>query len=188
MLTVNFSPFPVLSTERLLLRQVTKNDAHELFQLRSSKTVMNFIDRPMAVSITDALQLIEKINDSLINNDGITWAITLKNYAALVGTIGFWRMMKEHYRAEIGYMLHPDLQGKGIMQEAITAVLDYGFYIMKLHSVEANVNPANTASIKLLERNNFIKEAHFKENYFYNNTFLDSAVYSLLAPQNLKQL
>jgi len=182
MLTVNFTPFPIISTERLLLRQVNKNDAYELFMLRSDKTVMHFIDRPMAVSINDALQLIEKINEALIHNDGITWAITLKNYAKLVGTIGFWRIIKEHYRAEIGYMLHADLQGKGIMQEAMTAVLDYGFKIMKLHSVEANVNPANTASIKLLERNNFIKEAYFKENFYYDGKFLDSAIYSLLAP------
>jgi ribosomal-protein-alanine N-acetyltransferase len=184
MLTVNFAPFPILYTERLTLRQVMKNDAHELFLLRSNKTVMNFIDRPIAATLRDALQLIEKINESLVNNEGITWAITLKSYGALIGTIGYWRIVKEHYRAEIGYLLNPELQGQGIMHEAINAVLDYGFKTMKLHSVEANVNPANTDSIKLLERNNFIKEAHFKENYYYNGKFLDSVIYSLLAPKD----
>jgi [ribosomal protein S5]-alanine N-acetyltransferase len=180
MLSVNFTPFPILYTERLTLRQVTKNDAHELFRLRSDKTVMQFIERPMATSVSEAMQLIEKINEDLLNNNGITWAITLKNYAALVGTIGFWRIMKEHYRAEIGYALQPGMHGKGIMQEAMTAVLDYGFRIMKLHSVEANVNPANEASMKLLDRNNFIKEGHFKESYFFNGKFFDSVIYSLL--------
>ncbi len=68
------------------------------------------------------------------------------------------------------------------MQEAILTILDYGFKIMKLHSVEANVNPNNAASIKLLERNNFIREAYHKENYYYNGKFLDSAIYSLLTP------
>ena len=62
-------------------------------------------------------------------------------------------MKKESYRAELGYALHPDYHGKGIMQETMKEVLDYGFKIMKLHSVEANVNPENAASIKLLERN-----------------------------------
>jgi len=156
---------------------------HELFRLRSDKNIMRFIDRPPATSLKDAMDLVRKIDEALISNDAITWAITMKNYEPLVGTIGFWRIMKEHHRAEIGYLLDTELQGKGIMQEAITAVLDYGFSIMKLHSVEANVNPDNTASIKLLERKNFVKEAYFKENYYYNGRFLDSVIYSLLTPE-----
>ena len=86
----------------------------------------------------------------------------------MIGTIGYWRIVKEHYRAEIGYLIATEQQGKGLMQEAISATLQYGFSEMKLHSVEANVNPNNPASIKLLERNHFIREAYFKENYFSN--------------------
>ncbi len=58
---------------------------------------------------------------------------------------------------------------------------------MNLHSIEANVNPGNTASIKLLEKNNFTREAYFKENYFYDGKFLDTAIYSLLATELNKQ-
>jgi ribosomal-protein-alanine N-acetyltransferase len=100
-----------------------------------------------------------------------------------MGTIGFWRIQKEHYRAEIGYLLHPSWQGKGIMREALKAVLDYGFQAMKLHSVEAHVNPSNASSIGLLEKCGFVREAYYRENYFYNGQFMDSAVYSLLAPE-----
>ena len=103
------------------------------------------------------------------------------NLPKLIGTIGFWQIDKENYRAEIGYLLHPDQQGNGLMQEAIETVLQYGFQTMKLHSVEANVNPANIASIKLLEKKKFNKEAFFKENYYYNGKFLDTSVYSLLS-------
>ena len=71
------------------------------------------------------------------------------------------------------------------MQEAIKAVLHYGFETMKLHSVEANVNPANAASIRLLKRTGFVQEAHFKENYFSNGQFTDSLIYSLLAPKTI---
>src|SRR5690606_18725591 len=94
--------------------------------------------------------------------------------------IGFWRLLKEHYRGEIGYLLHPDFQGQGIMHEAFTPVLEYGFNKMNLHSVEANVYPANVSSKKVLEKNGFIKEAYFKENYFFNGEFTDTAVYSLV--------
>jgi len=105
---------------------------------------------------------------------------SLRENAEFFGTIGYHTITKAHYRAEIGYMLHPSHHRKGYAHEGIKAVLEYGFQKMNLHSVEANVNPNNQASISLLEKNNFVKEAHFKENYFYNGQFLDSAIYSLL--------
>ena len=147
---------------------------------------MKYIDRPRAKSIEDARMLISKMDEALVKNEGITWGITLKPDLKIIGTIGYWRIMKEHFRAEIGYQLHFDLQGKGIMQEALIKVLDYGFNIMQLHSIEANVNPNNLASIKFLEKNNFIREAYFKENYYFNGQFLDSAIYSFINPDSRK--
>lgn len=182
MLLLNFKPFPFLSTERLNLRRVTNEDAEEVFFLRSDKRMLQFLDRDPAKSVDEAIQWIRLINEAIDNDQYIAWAIALKNETKLIGTITFWNIKKEHFRAEIGYALHGRYQGEGLMQEAITAVLDYGFKIMKLHSVEANVNPANESSIKLLERNNFIREAYHKENYYYNGQFLDSAIYSLLTP------
>ncbi len=182
MLVVNFDPFPMLFTERLMLRQISAADAPEIFALRCNKEAMQFIDRPMAESIADALQYIQKLIDSLQNNEGITWGICLKEDTALIGTIGLWRIDKANYRAEIGYMLHPLQHKKGYMQEAISATLDYGFITMRLHSVEANINTANEASKKILEKNNFVQEAFFKENYYYKGKFLDSHIYSLLTP------
>lgn len=165
MLTPNFSPFPTLQTERIVLRRIETSDASDLFVLRSDKRVMQFIDRPMAENVEDALTLIAKIEDSLLQNDGITWGINLNEDPKLIGTIGFWRLDKPNYRAEIGYMLMPEMQGKGIMQEAISTVIKFGFENMQLHSIEANVNPLNTVSKKILEKNGFLQEAYFKENY-----------------------
>lgn len=79
MLTLNFNPFPVLFTPRLVLRQILENDVKEIFVLRSNKEVMEFINRPLATSAEDALELIKKITDSINNNDGVTWAISLQN-------------------------------------------------------------------------------------------------------------
>lgn len=184
MLVVNFDPFPTLITERLMLRQILTADAPAIFALRCNKEAMQFIDRPMAVSIDDALQYIHKLTASLTTNEGISWGICLKEDAALIGTIGFWRIDKANYRAEIGYMLHPSQHKKGYMQEAISATLEYGFTTMRLHSVEANINPANEASKKILEKNNFLQKAFFRQNYYYNGQFLDSSIYSLLNPLN----
>ena len=184
MLSLNFSPFPELKTERLQLKQITIEHANDLFEMRSDKEVMKYIDRPLAKSTEDVMALIKIISEVLQKNDGITWGILTKDQPSkLIGTVGFWQMQKEHYRAEIGYMLHPAWQGKGIMREAIDEVLRYGFSDMQLHSVEANVNPGNIASKKLLEKLGFVQEAYFKENYYANGRFVDSAIYSLLTPQ-----
>ncbi len=180
MLSLNLNPFPTLSTGRLLLRQITTADVNKIFELRSNKAVMEFINRPLAETTADALQLIKIIIDNINISEGITWAISIQNDSTLIGTIGFWKIDTENHRAEIGYLLHPNHQQKGIMQEALSAVLNYGFTQMQLHSVEANINPANEASRKLLEKNKFIQEGYFKENFYYKGSFLDSAIYSLL--------
>jgi ribosomal-protein-alanine N-acetyltransferase len=182
MLGIDLNPFPVLSTERLTLREVSKDDAEEIFFLRSDKNVLTYLDRDPAKSVDEAIQWIEMINEATRKNEVVTWAMNLKNQPKLIGTITFWNIRKEHYRAEIGYALHPAHQGKGLMQEAMVTALDYGFNTIKLHSVEANVNPGNVASIKLLERNNFIREAYMKESWYYDGKFLDAVIYSLINP------
>ncbi len=101
----------------------------------------------------------------------------------MIGTIGLWRIDKPHYRAELGYMLQTAHQQKGITSEVLAAVVDYGFKEMKLHSIEAKASPNNAASLKVLDKAGFVREAYFKEDYYFNGQFLDTVVYSLLAPK-----
>jgi [ribosomal protein S5]-alanine N-acetyltransferase len=182
MLELNFSPFPEIKTERLLLRRMTDADAPEIFFLRSDETVMKYIDREKPKTIEEAVAFIQKVNTGIDNNECIMWAIALQDKPdTLIGNIGFWRVLNQHYRSEIGYMLHPGLWNKGIMKEALLAVTDYGFNQMKLHSIEAHINPGNAASGAVLEKAGFIREAYFKEDFFFKGKFIDTAVYSLLA-------
>jgi ribosomal-protein-alanine N-acetyltransferase len=183
MIHPNFTPFPTITTERLTLREITDEDLPEIFYQRSDPQIMKYIDRAPAQSMDDAQRFITVVKTALASNDGITWGIVLKDSSKLIGNIGLWRIIKEHHRAELGYALHPEHQSRGYATEAMKAVLQYGFGSMQLHSVEANVNPSNVASIKLLERNGFVKEAHFKEDFYFDGKFLDSAIYSLLAPK-----
>lgn len=181
MLQPDFSVFPEIQTARLLLRKVTAKDASEVFKLRSDEQVMQYIDKERAATVLDGEVFINRIISSLNNNDGITWAITLKeNPQTLIGTIGYWRLIKEHYRAEIGYMLNPDYWKKGIMKEALENVIEFGFNDLKLHSIEAQINPENATSAGILISTGFIKEAHFKEDYLFNGVFKDTVVFSRL--------
>jgi ribosomal-protein-alanine N-acetyltransferase len=181
MLQPNFSPFPEIKTERLFLRKMTKKDAAEILALRSNENVMEHIDRERTKSIKDAEIFIDRITASLESNNGIMWGITLKeNPGTIIGNIGYWRLIKEHYRAEVGYMLHPSFWKKGIMKEALKEIIVYGFNNMNLHSIEANINPDNKASAALLESTGFIKEAYFREDFFFNGIFGDTVIYSIL--------
>ncbi len=180
MLILNFTPFPTLTTDGLILREITQADAQDMFVMRSNPTLMHFINKPLANTVADAQILIEKMTDTLACLDGIPWAITKKGNPRLIGFIGYWRIQKEHCRAEVGYMLEQSFHRQGILHEALQAVLAYGFEKMRLHSIEAHINPENKASEKLLQKNNFIKEASFKENYYFEGAFYDTTVYSLL--------
>ncbi len=160
---MNFTPFPTLSTERLLLRQMNNQDKNKIFLLRSDARVLQFINITKAETIADAEVFIEKINTYIVNNESILWGICLKGSSELIGTICFWNILKEDLIAEIGYALLPAFQGKGIMQEAIEKVIEYGLVSMKLKSIVADLTPANIKSIKLLERNGFIYTGKSKE-------------------------
>jgi [ribosomal protein S5]-alanine N-acetyltransferase len=180
MMTINFHPFKNLETERLLLRRVDNNDVEEIILLRGNPQTMKYIPRPLVKTKEDALEHIAMIDSKIENNEGINWAITLKNNLKLIGIIGLYRIKPEHYRAEIGYMILPEFNGKGITTEAIKAVLNYGFNEMNLHSIEGVIDPQNFASERVLQKNGFVKEAHLVENEFYDGKFLDTVIYSLL--------
>jgi ribosomal-protein-alanine N-acetyltransferase len=172
--------FPILRTERLLLRRIVTDDAPALFVMRSDERVMRHIPRPMTTSIAEAAEIIASLEEVRAKNEGITWGIALADRCELIGTIGFYRWKKEHFRAEVGYLLHPDHWGKGLAGEALDAVVEHGFKVLGLHSIEAVTDPGNTASNALLARHGFVQEAHFREDHFWNGRFLDSLVWSRL--------
>ncbi|WP_341840010.1 GNAT family N-acetyltransferase [Chitinophaga caseinilytica] len=182
MLTLQLSPIPEIGTDRLLLRQIRPSDVDEVLYLRSHPQLMHFIPRPKAAGKEDALELINRFTDMAERNEGINWGITLKGEDKVIGVIGYVRMQAAHHRAEVGYMLHDAYHGKGILREALAAVLQHGFDTYRLHSVEAIIDPANSASEKVLTHAGFVKEGFFREASYWNGKFSDIFVFSLLSP------
>ena len=154
---IQFSPFPNISTMRLTLRKMNDDDKKAIFALRSDKNVSEFIDRPIADSIDDAWEYIEMINAGIEQNKWILWGITFKDSSELIGTICLWNFSKEQSKGEVGYELLPIYQGKGIMQEALRAVIEFGFEDLKLQIIEGIVDEKNKKSIQLLEKHQFFK-------------------------------
>src|SRR5947207_8802698 len=87
MLNFNLNPFPVLTTDRLVLREINSDDAEEMFFLRSDERVMRYIERPRTKNIEEAKQFIKKILDDQAKHDIVMWTITLKGNPKMIGSI-----------------------------------------------------------------------------------------------------
>ncbi len=187
MLEVKFTQFPTLHTPRLLLREVTPDDAPAIFKIRSDPRVMQYIGKRPQQDISEAQQQIENYLQTYQQNEAVNWAICLHEQPEwLIGTLGFWRMDKVNHRVEIGYTLNADYWRQGIMDEAMTAAIEYCFKVLDFHSIEANTDPLNDASGRILEKHGFVQEAYFRENFYFEGTFLDSRIYSKINPYHSK--
>ncbi len=151
----NFTTFPVLTTERLTLRQLISSDDKEIFALRSDDNVNKYLDRKPSKSIDDAKNFIHTINENNQRKDSLYWAITLNGTDKLIGTICLFDFSNDNLKAEIGYELLPNFQGKGIMQEATSKVIDFGIQHIGLNSIEAYTHSENQSSTRLLKKLNF---------------------------------
>ena len=152
MLSRTFTPFPILTTERLTLRQLVSNDEQEIFTLRSDSEINKYLDRQISNTIDDARDFINKINENINKNDSLYWAITLGDRNLLVGTICLFSFSDEDGKCEIGYELLTNFQGQGIMKEAAEKVVDYAFNTIKVQKIEAIFHRDNQRSINLLEK------------------------------------
>src|SRR4051812_48731109 len=118
MLNRILTPFPILTTERLTLRQLVINDEHEIFALRSDSEINKYLNRQIADTIDDARNFINVVNENINKNDSLYWAITFSDKNILVGTVCLFGFSDENNSCEIGYELLTNFQGQGIMKEA----------------------------------------------------------------------
>ena len=155
MLSRTFTPFPILTTERLTLRQLVSYDEQEIFTLRSDSEINKYLDRKRAKTIDDARSFIDKISENINKNDSVYWAITFSDKNILIGTICLFVFSDDNDKCEIGYELLTNFQGQGIMREALEKVIDYAFNTIKVKKIEAFFHRDNQSSIKLLEKFSF---------------------------------
>lgn len=156
------------------------SDVREIFEIYSNEDAMKFFGKIPFTNIDEALERIRSTIDAYTGSEGIRWGIVLKGSDKLIGSAGIWRIVRQHFRGEIGYELSPEYWKQGIMTEALSEIIKFAFNVMNLHSIEANIDPKNVASEKLLLKLGFEKEGHLKESYFFNGKFEDNAIYSLV--------
>lgn len=180
-LIFNFERPPVLESERLILRELTIEDAPALFKLRSNEEVMKYYRRPRPANIKEIYALIKEIDKGFLKEKSLGWAITFKEAPdVLIGFLGYPKFDFDNFRAEVGYMVAPGFWGKGIAGEALNLASKFGYEELGLHSIYAVIDPDNVASAKVLLKQGYVKEAYFKGDFYFNGKFLDSEIYSKL--------
>lgn len=164
-------PFPIIITKRLNLRKVTPADVDRVYYFRSDKEINKYIKRPTQTREM-AIAHIQLLNDNLKTDKSVSWGITTKESNVLIGSICLWNFSEDKKTAEVGYDLDPEFQGKGIMSEALKAVLDFGFNQRGFEIIEAYTDYRNIPSKKLLKLHGFIPSEGKKDpDNQYNEVF-----------------
>jgi ribosomal-protein-alanine N-acetyltransferase len=173
--------FPVLATERLVLRDVRASDATDVLVFRGDPVVQRFDDPPIH-TVAEAEAFIGEVLAENDAGDGIVWAMALADGGTVIGLSGFHYWDPYHRHAEVGYGIARAYWGQGFASEALRAVLRYGFERMDLHRVYARTIADNYESVRLLERLGFQREGTQREHSWEDDgTFHDSAIYGMLA-------
>jgi ribosomal-protein-alanine N-acetyltransferase len=173
-------PFPILENENIILRALSYADEKEMFLLRSSSTLMQYVPRPVMQHKSEAKAFIDLLKNREENKEAINWAITLKNDDTLIGNICLFMFNAQASRAEIGYMLATEHSSKGITTQAVRLVLEYGFEQMQLNAIEALIANGNNASVAIVEKLGFTKDGYLRQYIYHNNQYIDMHLYSML--------
>lgn len=169
-----------LHTERLLLRPLRSSDAEALFAIFSDPKVMRYWNTVPWATIDEAHKLLARDAAAMATGEFIRLGLERKEDGKLLGFCTLFSFHEESRRAEIGYGLAYSAWGHGYMNEALVALVRYGFDELSLNRIEADIDPRNDASRKSLERLGFIKEGHLRDRWIVGGEVSDSGLYGLL--------
>lgn len=172
--------FPRLTTERLVLRQLTLADAPAVFDYFRLDDVTEYYDLESFTELRQAEELIGRWNERFERQAGIRWGIALKSDDRIIGTCGYHGWSKEHAKAEIGYELTPACWRQGIMSEALAAIIPYGFESMGLNRIQAFIDQDNAGSRNVLEKAGLREEGLLRDYFFEKGRFVDAVLFAKL--------
>lgn len=167
------------------LAETADADAEALARLHADPAGMRYWstepwvpgDRARAEAYLDA------IDEGAKEGDLLQFAARLPGSSALVGWVTLYRIDRTHRRAEIGYLIDTPLWGRGLGRRMVGLALDHAFGAMALHKIEADVDPRNTASCRMLEALGFQREGLLRQRWRTGGELQDSAIYGLVADE-----
>lgn len=171
---------PAIKGDRVCLRWLTVNDVNSLFSIFSAPEVMRYWSSLPLDNIDAAGKLLEDIHSGFQKRVLFQWGVARCEDDRIIGTCTLYHIDTNNRRAEIGYALGSEYWGNGYMREALTLLINFCFSNLNLNRLEADVDPQNISSIKVLERLGFQKEGYLRERWLVGGGVQDSLFYGLL--------
>jgi RimJ/RimL family protein N-acetyltransferase len=176
---------PTLAGEGLVLRQLQGSDAGRLFEIFSDPAVMRYWSRGPFKDIGEAHELLAAINRGWREEEFFQWGVAAARTEEVIGTVTLFRIDRGHRRAEIGFAIGSAWWGQGFGAAAVTRLLEFAFVELGLHRLEADVDPRNVASLRLLERLGFRREGLLRARYHVAGEIQDSVLLGLLRDERV---
>lgn len=180
--TLNFpDQFPILKTQRLVLRETSEHDVDAVFAMESDPVAMRYWSRPPMTDLSEAVASVQRAMGFFPARVGLRWSIARPADDRMLGHVSLFDFNEQSGRADLGYGLAREHWGQGFMHEALVAVVDYAFGPLGARRLEADTDPENVASMRALERLGFTREGTLRERWVVAGQISDSAVWGLLA-------
>ncbi|HKO96384.1 MAG TPA: GNAT family N-acetyltransferase [Pyrinomonadaceae bacterium] len=180
---MSWDSLPIINAPRVRLRRVAEDDVESLYRIFSNPEVMRYWSFPPLVDREAAVKLLSDIHEGFRRQAMMKWGIARLSDDQLIGTATLFNLDLNHRRGEIGYGLDRAEWGKGYMQEALRALLEYAFNTLNLHRIEADVDPRNTGSIRTVEKLGFQREGYLRERWQVSGEIQDALFFGLLRPE-----
>jgi ribosomal-protein-alanine N-acetyltransferase len=178
-----FTLFPSITTERLRLRPIQTDDAEALFAIKSDLEVTRRYGQEPHGSLDETRAWIGRVQASAARRDALFWCLTLRGHETAIGACTLWNLDPSFHCAELGYELHRAHWGEGLMTEAASTVVAYGFTELGLHRIEACPLAGNPASGRLLLKLGFTREGNLRQRAFFRGHFEDQLYFGLLVDE-----
>jgi [ribosomal protein S5]-alanine N-acetyltransferase len=174
------SEFPLLETDRLVLRRLSIGDAGAIFGIMSDAETMKHMDFPPMAEIGEAEASLAREQEGFAAGGSLRWGLTLRGEDDVIGSCTLFQISLESRRAELGYFLGRPYWGQGYNHEALTRVVEYAFAELGLNRIEAELDPQNAASARAVHRLGFVDEGLLRERWIVSGVVSDSLMVGLL--------
>ncbi len=173
-------PLPTLTSSRVVLRPIRHSDVAAYFAIFSDPETTRYWSRPPMQQMAEAESYVQRVIDGVTQRRVVQWAIALPGADTAIGHVALHRIELDHRRAEVGFALSRTHWGGGLMSQALAMLVSFAFETMQLHRLEADVDPRNASSLRLLARHGFVTEGHLRERFLVSGEWCDSVMLGLL--------
>ena len=171
---------PVLETERLVLRALTPDDAGAVFAYASDPEVTRYVVWETHRTVKDSRAFLNALAERYENEGAAEWGIVYKGDQRLAGSCGIVGLDRDHARAEMGYVISEGYRGRGLVPEAVRALISYGFGRLNLNRLEARCIAENAASARVMEKAGMRYEGTLRQREYIKGAYRDIKLYAIL--------